>query len=69
MAEPPRPSRTCSDPAGKFGSHLRAGNQVFSPTDTELADLIAFLRSIDDSTPRFAIPGDQGFWPDSVSFD
>ena len=57
------------DPAGDFGTHLRAGNQVFSPTDTELADLIAFLRSIDDSTPTFAIPSDQDFCPDSVSFD
>jgi YVTN family beta-propeller protein len=56
------------DPAGEFGTHLRAGNQVFSPSDQELADLIAFLRSIDDSTETFPIPSDQNFCPDGISF-
>lgn len=56
------------DPAGDFGNHLRAGNQVFSPTDTELADLIAFLRSIDDDTETFPIPSDQQFCPNGLTF-
>ena len=56
------------DPSGDFGAHLRAGNQVFSPTDTELADLIAFLRSIDDSTETFPIPSDQQFCPNGLTF-
>lgn len=57
------------DPSGEFGNHLRAGNQVFSPTETELADLIAFLRSIDDHTAPFAIPAEQDFCPNGISFD
>lgn len=56
------------DPTGEFGDHLRGGNQVFSPTDDELADLIAFLRSIDDDTETMAIPNDMTFCPDGVSF-
>ncbi|MCA9707046.1 MAG: hypothetical protein KDK70_14425 [Myxococcales bacterium] len=55
------------DPGGEFSNHLRAGNQVFSPTDEELADLIAFLRSIDDETEAFAIPSDQDFCPDGLT--
>ena len=57
------------DPTGDFGNHLRAGNQVFSPTDDELADLIAFLRSIDDGTDLFEVPADQSFCPNGLSFD
>ncbi|MEX1365761.1 MAG: YncE family protein [Nannocystaceae bacterium] len=57
------------DPTGDFGGHLRAGNQVFSPTDDELADLIAFLRSIDDATETFAVPAEQSFCPNGLSFD
>ncbi len=56
------------DPGGEFGDHLRAGNQVFSPTDDELADLIAFLRSIDDDTETIDIPNDMEFCPDGLSF-
>ena len=56
------------DPAGEFGPHLRAGNQVFSPTDDELADLIAFLRSIDDDTPTIEVPADQQFCPNGLTF-
>ncbi len=57
------------DPTGDFGNHLRAGNQVFSPTDDELADLIAFLRSIDDQTETFAVPAGQTFCPDGLTFE
>lgn len=56
------------DPAGDFTTHLRAGNQVFSLSDDELADLIAFLRSIDDDTETFAIDPEFEFCPDNVSF-
>lgn len=56
------------DPAGEFTTHLRAGNQVFSLSDEELADLIAFLRSIDDDTETFAIESEFVFCPDNVSF-
>ncbi len=55
------------DPTGDFGDHLRAGNQIFSPTDDELADLIAFLRSIDDDTETFETPDDMVFCPDGIS--
>ena len=54
------------DPAGDFGDHLRAGNQVFSPSAQELADLIAFVASIDDTTETFAIDPDQDFCPANV---
>jgi YVTN family beta-propeller protein len=56
------------DGSGAFSNHLRAGNQVFSPTETELADLIAFLRSIDDTTQTFPIPSDQQFCPNGLTF-
>ncbi len=46
-----------------FGDHLRAGNQVFSPTDEQRADLVAFLQSIDDSTETIAVPSGQRFCP------
>jgi hypothetical protein len=54
------------DPAGDFVTHLRAGNQVFSPTPQELADLIAFVKTIDDSTATFPIDPLQDICPDSV---
>lgn len=57
------------DPTGDFGDHLRAGNQVFSPSDDELADLIAFLRTIDESTPTIDIPAEQDFCPNGLTFD
>jgi hypothetical protein len=46
---------------GDFGDHLRAGNQMFSPTDDELRDLTAFLRTIDDDTETIAVPDDGYF--------
>lgn len=57
------------DPTGDFGDHLRAGNQVFSPTDDELADLIAFLRSIDDDTETITLPAEQDICPDGLVFE
>jgi DNA-binding beta-propeller fold protein YncE len=54
------------DPGGDFTAHLRAGNQVFSPTDEELADLVAFVRSIDDDTLPFPIDVAQQICPDDV---
>lgn len=54
------------DPQGRFLGHLRAGNQVFSPTPTELANLIAFLRSIDDDTAPIAVPADRRFCPSGL---
>lgn len=46
-----------------FGSHLRSGNQVFSPTDEQRADLVAFLQSIDDDTETVDVPSGQQFCP------
>lgn len=54
------------DPSGDFLDHLRAGNQVFSPTAQELADLIAFVKTIDDSTTTFPIDPLQDFCPTNV---
>jgi len=36
---------------------------VFSPTPQELADLIAFVTTIDDSTPTIAVPAGQQICP------
>ena len=55
------------DPNGQFVTHLRAGNQVFSPSPEQLADLIAFVRSIDDTTEPFAIPAGYQLCPTNVS--
>ncbi|MEZ4452698.1 MAG: hypothetical protein R3B09_24775, partial [Nannocystaceae bacterium] len=49
---------------GEFKTHLQAGNQVFSPTPTELADLIAFIASIDEDTPTIPVPAGQRICPD-----
>ena len=46
-----------------FKTHLQAGNQVFAPTADEVADLVAFLESIDDSTPQIMVPANQRFCP------
>lgn len=46
-----------------FGDHLRAGNQVFSPTEQQRADLVAFLQTIDDDTPTMDVPAGQRFCP------
>lgn len=54
------------DPSGDFTNHLRSGNQVFSPTAQELADLIAFVKTIDDDTPTFPIDPQQDFCPSNV---
>ncbi|HHH27387.1 MAG TPA: hypothetical protein ENK57_03420 [Polyangiaceae bacterium] len=54
------------DPAGEHLAHLRAGNQIFAPSATDVADLIAFLRTIDDSTPTFTVPADQRICPTGV---
>lgn len=54
------------DPEGAFTAHLRAGNQVFTPSAEDIANLIAFLHSIDDSTPTIAVPAGQRFCPEGV---
>ena len=46
-----------------FKPHLQAGNQVFAPTPTELADLIAFIQSIDEDTMPIPVPDNQRFCP------
>jgi hypothetical protein len=40
----------------RFDAHTRAGNPAFAPDYEDVADLEAFLLSIDDSTPPFPIP-------------
>jgi len=55
------------DPSGDFVAHLQAGNQVFAPTDTQIRDLVAFLRTIDDDTPTFTLPADQQLCPTGVT--
>src|SRR5690606_2377262 len=54
------------DPNGDFTDHLRAGNQVFSPTAQQLADLIAFVKSIDEDTEIFPIDAQQDICPVNV---
>jgi cytochrome c peroxidase len=54
------------DPSGEFTDHLRAGNQVFSPTAQQQADLTAFVKAIDDDTELFAIDPQQDFCPTNV---
>lgn len=54
------------EPGGEFSTHLRAGNQVFSPTDEQLADLIAFVASIDDDTEIIPLDSSYDICPDSV---
>ncbi|PRQ03954.1 hypothetical protein [Enhygromyxa salina] len=54
------------DPSGEFTNHLRAGNQVFSPTPQQQADLIAFVKTIDDDTVPFAIDPAQDFCASNV---
>lgn len=55
------------DPAGDFVDHLRSGNQVFTPNADDIANLIAFLRTIDDETETIAVPDGQRFCPEGVS--
>ena len=54
------------DPNGPFETHLRAGNVVFTPTTEDIANLIAFIRSIDDTTPIFQILDDHQLCPQGV---
>lgn len=51
------------DPNGSFQTHLRAGNAVFAPTAEDIANLIAFLRTIDDQTPTIPVPANQRLCP------
>ncbi|WP_255216848.1 hypothetical protein [Pseudenhygromyxa sp. WMMC2535] len=39
---------------------------MFGPTDEQLADLIAFVKAIDDDTETFAVDSDQDFCPSNV---
>ncbi len=52
----------------EFLTHLRAGNQVFTPSATDIANLVAFLQTIDDDTTTFPIQANQTFCPSSVTF-
>lgn len=54
------------DPNGSFRDHLIAGNAVFSPSDDDVRDLIAFLRTIDDDTPIIDVPADQDICPPNL---
>ena len=51
---------------GDFGAHLQGGNQIFAPSAADVTDLVAFLRTIDDTTPVFELPGDQDICPVEV---
>jgi YVTN family beta-propeller protein len=44
------------DPAGAFSDHLQAGNAVFVPDSGEIADLVAFLTSIDADATEVLTP-------------
>jgi cytochrome c peroxidase len=50
-----------------FNGHLTAGNQVFAPSETDKADLIAFILSIDDNTEIIPVPAGQRFCPAGFS--
>jgi cytochrome c peroxidase len=50
-----------------FNGHLTAGNQVFAPSETDKADLIAFILSIDDNTEIIPVPTEQRFCPTGFS--
>ncbi len=54
------------DPQGKFVTHLQAGNQIFVPSETQIINLIAYLRSIDEDTETIAIPDNQNFCPTNI---
>jgi YVTN family beta-propeller protein len=43
------------DPQGQFTAHLQAGDFVFAPSAQQVADLIAFLQTIDDTTEIFPL--------------
>lgn len=50
-------------PDGEFASHLRAGNQVFTPNADDIRNLAAFLRSIDDDTETIPLTDSHNFCP------
>ena len=54
------------DPYGDFVTHLQAGNPQFYPNEYDVRDLVAFVRSIDESTPTFEVPATQRFCPEGV---
>jgi cytochrome c peroxidase len=54
--------------APEFLAHLRAGNQVFTPTAQDVVNLVAFLQTIDDDTMIFPIPAGQTICPANVTF-
>jgi len=54
--------------SAEFQAHLRAGNQIFSPSTTDVADLVAFLQTIDDDTATIPIPAGMTFCPNGVTF-
>ena len=54
------------DPNGDFTDHLQAGNQVFAPTATDIDNLIAFVQTIDDTTPTIPTPAGFTFCPVGV---
>jgi cytochrome c553 len=54
------------DPGGEFGAHLQGGNQIFAPSAGDVTDLVAFLRTIDDTTPVIDLPMDQNICPIEV---
>ncbi len=52
----------------EFQAHLLAGNAVFAPNATQIANLVAFLQTIDDDTPTIATPSGMTFCPADVTF-
>ncbi len=54
------------DPKGEFVAHLQAGNQVYVPDSADVANLIAFLKTIDESTPIIDVPEGQKLCPIGV---
>ena len=54
------------DPQGLFQTHLRAGNPGFHPSRRDVANLIAFLRSIDEDTEVIPVPDDLRFCPEGL---
>ena len=53
-----------ADPA--FRAHLISGNAIFSLSETERADLIAFLRTIDDETTVVPLTAGHQLCPTAV---
>ena len=51
---------------GSFQTHLKAGSAAFAPSATDVRQLVAFLRTIDDDTVPFTLPADQDLCPATV---